>query len=474
MRHHVIKHKRPIKYLIAGGIAALVDLSLLYFFTDILGVWYLSSACLAFVVAFFVSFFLQKFWTFRDSNKEQMYKQMGAYLAVALTNFALNAALMYIFVDGFKIWYMLAQFVISGLIACQSYFVYNFFIFNRGSRSVNGKLKILIATGIYPPDIGGPSQYAKNLAEQLEDQGHQVEVLSYRLEKKLPIGIRHLLYFFRVIWNLNKVNFIIALDTFSVGVPAVLAAIIFNKRIIIRTGGDFLWESYVERSGNLVTLKQFYDIKPVLNLKEKIVFILSRYILQKSAAVVFSTVWQKEIFEKYYGLNSRRNYIIANYSAAEKSGGKTVRAKNFLWAGRPIKLKNLERLKQAFSQARTIRPELSLNIIQGLPYEELLKEIKRAYAVILPSLSEISPNFILDAISCGVPFIMTKESGYYEMFESIGVFMDPLDEEDIKKKILFLADDKNFLEYKNRVMNFSYRHTWSEIAGEFMNIYKNL
>ncbi|OGF23147.1 hypothetical protein A3D45_02985 [Candidatus Falkowbacteria bacterium RIFCSPHIGHO2_02_FULL_42_9] len=308
----------------------------------------------------------------------------------------------------------------------------------------------------------------------MENQGHQIEVLSYRMEKKLPIGIRHILYFFRVIWNLNKVNLIIAFDTFSVGVPAALAAIIFNKKIIIRTGGDFLWESYVERSGNLVTLRQFYDIKPVLNLKEKIVFILSRYILRKSAAVVFSTAWQKEIFEKYYGLNSRRNYIVANYFAAEKPGEETVRAKRFLWAGRPIRLKNLERLKQAFNQARKIRPELSLNIIQGRPYEKLLEEIKGSYAVILPSLSEISPNFILDAIGCGRPFIMTEESGYYEMFKSIGIFIDPLDEEDIKNKILFLADDKNYLEYKDKVKNFSYKHTWSEIAGEFMNIYKNL
>jgi len=127
LKHQIVKHKRPIKYLIAGGTAAFTDLSLLYIATDILGIWYLFSACLAFVVAFFVSFFLQKFWTFRDNDQEQIYKQLGAYLAVALANFTLNAALMYIFVDGLRIWYMLAQFMISGLIACESYFVYKLF-----------------------------------------------------------------------------------------------------------------------------------------------------------------------------------------------------------------------------------------------------------------------------------------------------------------------------------------------------------
>ena len=109
-----------------------------------------------------------------------------------------------------------------------------------------------------------------------------------------------------------------------------------------------------------------------------------------------------------------------------------------------------------------------------MSYEKLLEEIKKSYAVIYPSLSEISPNFILDAISYYKPFILTKESGYYEMFKSIGLFVDPLDEEDIKNKILFLADNKNYLEYKNKIINFNYKHTWADIAGEFMNVYKNL
>ena len=347
-------------------------------------------------------------------------------------------------------------------------------VFDKNSRSESNKIKILIATGIYPPAIGGPAQYAKNLVEQFASSGFEVKVLTYKLEKKLPIGLRHILYFFRVVFNLHNINFIVALDTFSVGMPAVIAAKIFNKKIIIRTGGDFLWESYVERSGNLITLKKFYETKPALILKEKIIFILSKYILRNSTAVVFSTVWQKEIFEKYYNLNTKKSYIVENYFVAEKLGGEEAREKKILWAGRPIKLKNIERLKRAFNEAQKIDPELKLEIIQDMPYEKLLEEIKKSYAVILPSISEISPNFILDAISCHKPFIMTKESGYYEKLKSVGLFIDPLDEDDIKNKILFIADDKNYLEYKNKIINFNYKYAWDEIAREFINIYKNL
>lgn len=114
----------------------MVDLALLYFFTDVLNIWYIISACLAFILSFFVSFFLQKFWTFRDADKEIIYKQMGVYLAVAMVNLALNGVLMYILVDGFKIWYMLAQIIASGLIAVESYWIYKLFIFNKIDKTV--------------------------------------------------------------------------------------------------------------------------------------------------------------------------------------------------------------------------------------------------------------------------------------------------------------------------------------------------
>lgn len=133
----LLKRKRILKYLIAGSIGAFINLALLYFFTDILKIWYLISASMAFTVSFFASFFLQKFWTFSDNDKKAMRKQMRAYLSAALANLALNALLMYVFVDGFKIWHMLAQFAANGIIACESYFIYKFFIFNKRAKPEN-------------------------------------------------------------------------------------------------------------------------------------------------------------------------------------------------------------------------------------------------------------------------------------------------------------------------------------------------
>ena len=117
--------------------------------------------------------------------------------------------------------------------------------------------KILIATGIYPPKVGGPAQYAKNLKDSFEKLGHEVIVKTYGVEDYLPSGVRHLFFLFKIIPAVLSSDMIFVLDTFSVGLPAVLACKIFGKKSMIRTGGDFLWEGYVERTGKKILLRKF-------------------------------------------------------------------------------------------------------------------------------------------------------------------------------------------------------------------------
>ncbi|OHA54130.1 MAG: hypothetical protein A2Z62_00105, partial [Candidatus Terrybacteria bacterium RIFCSPLOWO2_02_42_20] len=61
-------------------------------------------------------------------------------------------------------------------------------------KTMGRKLNILICTGIYPPDIGGPAKYAKNLTDEFSRNGNKVKVLAYGMEKKMPIGARHFWY----------------------------------------------------------------------------------------------------------------------------------------------------------------------------------------------------------------------------------------------------------------------------------------
>ena len=40
-------------------------------------------------------------------------------------------------------------------------------------------MKVVLATGIYPPQIGGPATYVRGLARELTEAGHRVTVVTY-------------------------------------------------------------------------------------------------------------------------------------------------------------------------------------------------------------------------------------------------------------------------------------------------------
>jgi len=125
------KRKKLVKFIIAGGLSAFVNFAVLYFLTDIINVWYLASSVVAFILSFFVSFFLQKFWTFEDGSKDIIYRQLSIYLLIALLGLLFNTLFMYLLVDRLKLWYMLAQFFISGFIAICNFIAYKTFVFKK-------------------------------------------------------------------------------------------------------------------------------------------------------------------------------------------------------------------------------------------------------------------------------------------------------------------------------------------------------
>ncbi len=65
-------------------------------------------------------------------------------------------------------------------------------------------MKILIATSIYPPQVGGPAHYSFKLKEEFEKMGHKVVVVSYTWEKALPSGIKHIIYLIKLLFALER------------------------------------------------------------------------------------------------------------------------------------------------------------------------------------------------------------------------------------------------------------------------------
>ena len=126
----ILKYKIYVKYVLAGGTAAATNLVALFALHGVLKLAIVPAASLAFCAAFFVSFCLQKFWTFRDPSRRVL-KQIFLYLVVGLFNLTLNAAAMYILVERLRIWYLLAQVLVGLVIAVESFLVYRALIFKK-------------------------------------------------------------------------------------------------------------------------------------------------------------------------------------------------------------------------------------------------------------------------------------------------------------------------------------------------------
>lgn len=120
-----------VKFVISGGLAAVVNLVVLYFFTSVFGLWYEYSLVVGFLFAFITSFSLQKFWTFGNKTARKLHIQISSYLAVSVTGLLINAAALFVLVEFLGLWYLVAQILIETVLAIASFIIYKFGIFRK-------------------------------------------------------------------------------------------------------------------------------------------------------------------------------------------------------------------------------------------------------------------------------------------------------------------------------------------------------
>ncbi|MDO8621534.1 MAG: GtrA family protein [Candidatus Levybacteria bacterium] len=120
---------RVLRYLISGGSAVVTNLTLLFVLVHFFHVWYLLASVIAFTVSMYVSFMMQKFFTFNDYSKEKMGRQSILYFGFQVFNLCLNTLFMYMGVDLFHIPYLLSQILIAAAMAFYSFLIFKHLVF---------------------------------------------------------------------------------------------------------------------------------------------------------------------------------------------------------------------------------------------------------------------------------------------------------------------------------------------------------
>jgi putative flippase GtrA len=119
-----------VKYLLAGALATVTHLLILSLAHHFLGLQIIIATSVAYLVAFAVSFSLQKFWTFRNKAK-RYFEQIYLYLLVGVFNLFFNAALMQGLVVNLDFHYLLSQLLSSAVVAINSFLLYKYLVFKH-------------------------------------------------------------------------------------------------------------------------------------------------------------------------------------------------------------------------------------------------------------------------------------------------------------------------------------------------------
>ena len=456
------KNRQILKFIISGGTTALFGLTVLYVLTDFFGLWYLLSAVLAFIVGFFISFSLQKLWTFKDKRQDQVYRQLSLYLSVALTNLVLNTALMYLFVDVFGVWYMLAQVIVDLVIAAESFLMYKFIVFKKeetmeAANYKNNTRKILIATGIYPPDVGGPATLLSGLPKALRERGFEVKVITYsdvlpspeerasglvfRILRRQSSFSRYAKYFWRMWWLAHWADLVYATDLYSVGSFARLIKKLTGKKYILRFAGDSAWETAVAKGWTEDYIVDFQDKKynqKIEDLKNK-----RKKILVEADKVIAVSNFLASV-ARQIGVASGNIEVIYNavdffsdLPLYQESARPTL-----VYSGRLVPWKGVAMIISMVAKLKIKQPDIMLEILgDGSERDSLEKLVDRlglaenvnfhgrvseqkthqvfarATLFVLNTNYEGLPYSVLNAMQVGVPVITTPVGGNPEVVE---------------------------------------------------------
>ena len=109
------------RYIWVGGIAAIVNIGMLYVFTDIIHLYYLFSNVLSFTLGLLVNYVLSKKFVFQEKMAINQMKEFIIYAIIGIIGLGIDTGLIWIFTSGLSIYYLISK-VISTMIV----FIWNF------------------------------------------------------------------------------------------------------------------------------------------------------------------------------------------------------------------------------------------------------------------------------------------------------------------------------------------------------------
>ena len=323
------------------------------------------------------------------------------------------------------------------------------------------KKRILIVTGIYPPDIGGPASYAQTLAQRLS-KDYEVKIITYSSVKKYnqdknyPFTVkrvwkknfwffRHAIYALKVFCACKNSDVIYSLSTLNGATPSLAGARFFKKKFYLRIAGDYAWQVAVEKNKTNLLIDDFQKIKKT----GWISFLHKAQVraCKRADEVIVPSKYLASIVQGWGVLSNKINIIyngvdfrdadISQEEAKKKIGiyGDIILSAGRLvpWKGFRMLIKIVPRLSeisQLFrlvivgdgpdkkileSMVKNLGLERKVYLVGRKSQEELATYMAASDMFVLNSGYEGFSHQILEAMTAGVPVITTAVGGNKEV-----------------------------------------------------------
>jgi len=340
-------------------------------------------------------------------------------------------------------------------------------------------VRVLVVSGMWPPDPGGPASHAPALADFLRARGHTVEVVTtadeapeareypvHWVSRGLPAGVRHARCA-NLIRRYGRDSDVVYAT--SMVRRAAIGTALARKPLVVKLVSDEVFERQ-QRSGRFAgTLDEFQRVGGA-----RVRFLRStRDMALRRAKRVFCPSAYLRNLARGWGLDPSRLSVLPNPAPAvpalpsreELRGELQLSGPTLAFAGRlgPQKALGvaLEALaavpdvalaiagdgpdrEQLERRARELGLEGRARFLGSVPRESVLRLFRAADAAVLSSSWENLPHTVLEALAVGSPVIATAVGGVPEIVHDgeNGLLVAPNDPEALAGAIRrLLADD---------------------------------
>ena len=311
-------------------------------------------------------------------------------------------------------------------------------------------MNVLVITGIFPPDIGGPATYVPAIGEALVERGHRVSVLTLSdddppsRDRDYPFAVERISRagfkpwrFVRVaaaIFRKGRTADVIYVN--GLALEAAAANFFLRRPLVQKIVGDWAWE----RASNKGWVRESFDEFQIRRhgFKVELLKVLRRFCARRADRLI---VPSRYLARAVAGWGIAEKKIAVIYNAVEaplptRCEVPLATPVKIVTVGRLVALKQIDRLIAALAGCE----QAGLVIVGDGPERARLEEVGRCCCAaeriyfagqkskaetlalmsacdlfVLNSIHEGFPHVVLEAMSVGLPVVATAVGGTPEL-----------------------------------------------------------